>query len=341
MTISGRPKEAIVSAQRLAFSSPATATGPAEAKRLARWCEEYFESYGGVEITADWALPSAITLQFLPLGAFGLRVEHAGPINRFYRCRDRVARDGDDHFTLIINRGSTPTERLTPSRSTTLAVRASILFDRSEESAHVCPGGSNRLVLILPRRPTCAALPDVEDRVGTVIPQENEALRLLAYYADGLLDDAGLSDPSVLAHSGQNLMDLAVLAFGTDRDNMEIARLRGLRAARLDAVLRRIRADYADPEISPASVAARTGISTRYLHALLHETGASFAERIQELRLARAFALLCAERGRVRKVSDAAYEAGFSDLSHFNRLFRRKYGLTPTAARGRDGSAPD
>ena len=30
-----------------------------------------------------------------------------------------------------------------------------------------------------------------------------------------------------------------------------------------------------------------------------------------------------------RKVAEAAYDAGFSDLSHFNRLFRNKYGLTP------------
>jgi AraC-like DNA-binding protein len=168
-----------------------------------------------------------------------------------------------------------------------------------------------------------------------VIPQGNEALRLLAYYADGLLDDESWADPAVLAQVGQNLLDLAVLAIGTDRDSEEAARLGGLRAARLAAVLRRIRADYADPEISPATVAARIGISTRYLHALLQETGSSFAERVLELRLAKAFGLLCGKCGAVRKVSDAAYAAGFSDLSHFNRVFRGKYGLTPTAARGR------
>jgi AraC-like DNA-binding protein len=164
-------------------------------------------------------------------------------------------------------------------------------------------------------------------------------LRVLASYAGSLLADRDIEHPAVLMQAGQHLLDLAVLAVGTDRDNAEIARLRGLSAAHLAAVLRRIRADYADPEISPETVATRVGISTRYLHKLLHETGVSFAERVQELRLARAFALLCGEGGTVRKISDAAYEAGFSDLSHFNRMFRRKYGLTPTAARGRDGLA--
>jgi len=318
--------------ERVAFSS--AAAGPREAKQLARWCEQYFESYGGVEITADWDVPSTIKLEYLALGAFGLRVEHAGSINRFYRHRERVSRDGDDRFTLIINRGSSATQRITPSQSITLAGGCSILFDRSEASAHVCAAGSNRLVLILPRRQMLSALPNSEDLVGKVIPVGNEALRLLAHYADGLLDDPDLSDPVVLAQAGQSLMDLAVLAFGTDRDNTEVARQRGLRAARLAAVLCRIRLDYADPQLSPEAVARRVGISSHYLHDLLRETGFSFTERVLELRLARALVLLDGSCGMARKVSDAAFTAGFNDLSYFYRCFRRRYGLTPTAARG-------
>jgi AraC-like DNA-binding protein len=322
------------SGDRVVFSSVA-APGPAEVKRLAGWCADYFQSYAGVEITADWERPATIRLQYLQLGSFGLRVERAGPIRRFYRPRERVAHDGDDRFTLIVNRGSAASERVTASQSIPVAVGSSILFDRAEASAHLCPQGSDRLVLIVPRQSMLRALPNCEDLVGAVIPSGNPALRVLGCYADGLLDDQEPSDPVVLAHAGQSLLDLAVLAFGADRDRTEIARQRGLRAARLSAVLRRIRLDYADPEISPEVVAGRVGISTRYLHGLLQDTEASFSERVRDLRLAKAFTLLCAGRGAPCSVSDAAYEAGFSDLSYFNRSFRRKYGLTPTAARGR------
>ena len=89
------------------------------------------------------------------------------------------------------------------------------------------------------------------------------------------------------------------------------------------------------PEISPAAIAQRVGISVRTLHGLLEATEASFSERVRDLRLAKAFGLLQDERGSFRKITDAAYEAGFSDLSYFNRSFKRKYGITPTAARGR------
>jgi AraC-like DNA-binding protein len=54
--------------------------------------------------------------------------------------------------------------------------------------------------------------------------------------------------------------------------------------------------------------------------------------RLNELRLRKAAELLARGKGRV---SDIAFDCGFNDLSYFNRCFRRRFGLTPTAARGR------
>jgi AraC-like DNA-binding protein len=52
-----------------------------------------------------------------------------------------------------------------------------------------------------------------------------------------------------------------------------------------------------------------------------------------ELRLRRAAEWL-AQAGD-RRISDIAFDCGFNDLSYFNRCFRRRFGLTPSAARGR------
>ena len=74
------------------------------------------------------------------------------------------------------------------------------------------------------------------------------------------------------------------------------------------------------------------GISQRYLQRLLQETGKSFTERVNELRLERAFALLAADGDR--RVSDIAFEVGFSDLAHFYRLFKSRFGDTPKGVLG-------
>jgi AraC-like DNA-binding protein len=46
--------------------------------------------------------------------------------------------------------------------------------------------------------------------------------------------------------------------------------------------------------------------------------------------LQRAFAPLTEARDGARRISDLALQAGFSDISHFSRLFRSRFGDTPS-----------
>jgi AraC-like DNA-binding protein len=102
---------------------------------------------------------------------------------------------------------------------------------------------------------------------------------------------------------------------------------------RLKAVLSRLGRSYADPALSAETIAQELRVSSRYVHLLLQESGQGFGERVLELRLAAALRLLT--RDPPSRVGEAAYAVGFSDLSYFNRCFRRRYGVTPTGARGR------
>jgi AraC-like DNA-binding protein len=60
----------------------------------------------------------------------------------------------------------------------------------------------------------------------------------------------------------------------------------------------------------------------------------SFTARVNELRLQKAFALLTHVQHGKRRISDIAMEVGFSDVSHFNRRFRVRFGDTPSGVRG-------
>ena len=106
----------------------------------------------------------------------------------------------------------------------------------------------------------------------------------------------------------------------------------GLRAVRLKAVLMILERRFSEPDFSAQKLAAAAGLSERYVNELLYEAGASFTTRLNELRLRKAAGLL-AQAGE-RRISDIAFECGFNDLSYFNRCFRRRFGLTPSAARG-------
>lgn len=81
-----------------------------------------------------------------------------------------------------------------------------------------------------------------------------------------------------------------------------------------------------NPDLDAAAMAARLGISERYVHALFARMGTTASAFLLEGRLQRA-----AERLRVdaeARIGDVAFDAGFNDLSHFCRSFRKRFGVS-------------
>jgi AraC-like DNA-binding protein len=106
-------------------------------------------------------------------------------------------------------------------------------------------------------------------------------------------------------------------------------------ATRLAAALDYIASHFCDPELSLPKVAQSLNISARYLQRLLESSGTSFTAQVTELRLKHAFMLLTApSKGDIR-ICDIALRPGFSDISHFNRLFRSRFGDAPKSVRAR------
>ena len=107
----------------------------------------------------------------------------------------------------------------------------------------------------------------------------------------------------------------------------------GLRAARKVEILRNISQQFSDPNLSAAVIARRFGITARYVHRLLEETGRNFNQHLLDKRLEQAAALLRNPKWHGRRISDIARETGFVEQTHFNRTFRQKFGQTPSDAR--------
>jgi AraC-like DNA-binding protein len=86
-------------------------------------------------------------------------------------------------------------------------------------------------------------------------------------------------------------------------------------------------------DLSLAGLAARHGVTPRYVQMLFESEGTTLSRFLLDQRLARAHRMLSDPRLAERTISAIAYEAGFGDLSHFNRAFRRRYGETPSDVR--------
>ena len=176
-------------------------------------------------------------------------------------------------------------------------------------------------------------LRDFDTVLARPIPKQLEALRLLSNYIDGLIGEPALSSADVARLVVTQIYDLAALTMGATRDAAEIAKGRGLRVARLRAIESDIAERLAAPELSVESVATRQRVSPRYVQTLFEQEGTTFSQYVLGQRLVRAYRILTNPLFADRSITSVAFDAGFGDLSYFNRAFRRCYGATPSEVR--------
>jgi AraC-like DNA-binding protein len=86
--------------------------------------------------------------------------------------------------------------------------------------------------------------------------------------------------------------------------------------------------EHQTEEVSLAEVAKAVNTSSFYFCKMFRKvTGINFTDYVARLRIERAKNLLLNPNLRV---SEIAYEVGFQSLTHFNRVFKRILGLSPT-----------
>jgi AraC-like DNA-binding protein len=295
------------------------------------FCEAIGRSLLGVEVDPHpgAALDAAMTLLQLP----GLVVAagHLSPMRS--RHLPHLA-DNDDLVLAVPQRGGL--KRIEQrGRETVISGDVAALATNGEPRLSTWETPTRVLDFRLSRKLLAPLVADFDAALVRPIPTETEALRLLIRYADDVLNGKhAFASPALCQTVSAHLHDLAALALGATRDAAaEAARNGGLRAARRVEILRKIERDLHDPGLTAAALAAQLGLSRRYVSLLLEETGQTFSEYVLVKRLDCAAQQLRDPRHDHARISDIAFAAGFIDLSHFNRSFRRRFGVTPSDLR--------
>lgn len=103
--------------------------------------------------------------------------------------------------------------------------------------------------------------------------------------------------------------------------------------SRLNKARRHILANLGDPGLHPDTIASALCMSRRSLYMLFKDHDVTPAKMIHDLRLDEALRSIEDERNRHRKMTDLAFDVGFADYATFSRLFRARYGITPSEHR--------
>jgi AraC-like DNA-binding protein len=311
-----------------------------ERDRVAMWRELFgrlvarldIEPLGGVQFRARYVLHA------LP----GLRISSGiGGGAREWRTRELLA-DGNDDLALVISpKGGTVVSQR--GQDFVLGEQEAVLLSSREVGGIIRPKPDQRLLsLRLPRAAVLPLVPDVDDAIMRPIPRNAEALLLLRRYVGVLQKNLAVAQCELRSLVVNHVYDLVAASIGATRDGMETATGRGIRAARLLSIRADVVANLSQVRLSARTMAARHGLSDRYIHVLFEETGQTFSQFVEEARLNRAYALLTDPARMGMRIGDIASCVGFGEHSTFNRAFRRRFGDTPgNVRRTRSGAGQD
>jgi AraC-like DNA-binding protein len=138
-------------------------------------------------------------------------------------------------------------------------------------------------------------------------------------------------EPAVTSRMSYTVLDLIAAAYSvTPHAKYEPS---SLATAHRTRILSYIENHLRDPELDPTRIAQACRITPRYLHHLFAQESETVTQYVQRRRLEECARALVAAPVRSRLVTEIAFDYGFNSLTHFGRVFRNHFGITPSEYR--------
>lgn len=261
---------------------------------------------------------SLLDIEFSDVRASAQKVE---------RTRSRIARSHHDVFLLSLQtfgRGIVSQD----GRTAILEPGDFVLYDTTRPYDLTFADDFSQLVLRLPRKLVSSRLADAEGLTALRIEGDRGAGRLAAGFIRQLHEQLDQLDPMSAQRLHASVVDMLATAIG--------AQLGALPPATREPnilIRQRIRmfieAQIADPDLSCEMIAARNGISDRYLRKLFESSGETVSELIWGRRLDQAKRDLANPLMGHVAITSIGYDVGFKDPAHFSRAFKSRFGIGP------------
>lgn len=315
------------------YSSDQLPTHLNDKARFQLWRDIWLEQLGAAEIKHDEDKPFATSSRNVMLGNLSVS-RFSTTTSHYVRTRKHVANDRDDIY-IGFYRSPRPQIWTAGHHDLSMKTGSVMAYNIAQPCSSFTDGVTSWVLASIPREQILKLVPHAYDRSVTALDGRDPVVRHLERTIDFLLDaDELYESQPLMQHAETALADLIALALGARGDAAHVAQGRGLRAARLRELLAIVEARFSDPSLSTGAIAGTLGLSERYVRDLLFESGQTFSERVLELRLQKARAMLSDLRFDRLKVSDIALACGFNEVTYFNRRFRVRFGCSPTQYRG-------
>jgi AraC-like DNA-binding protein len=211
-------------------------------------------------------------------------------------------------------------------------------YDTSRPYRLGLPGDFDQIVLQVPRDEMVRLAPLGLGNTAMLLNAHNPYAQALFALAPQLmqLSDAPVSELTLrTARTAIDLMGLALASLGAEPSEARLGEQTSatVGSANSEALWRRTREliwqQIDDPELSAARLAEQVRVSLRRLQEVFKAHETTLSDCLWELRLEHARSMLVSPSYRHQSVTLVAYNSGFSDIAHFSRRFKARFGMGP------------
>ncbi|MEU7362371.1 MULTISPECIES: AraC family transcriptional regulator [Streptomyces] len=274
----------------------------------------------GLDIVIRDAVPAGLPRE-RPPGA--PPVPAAGP-------RRLIAREGGEYLFVGLRGAGGALLGRQPATDTALGPGDICFYDVHQPPVLDFPRHARLKVFLLSRHLLGLARSDVPRLTHAPVTPTSRLGALLSPFLSDFADTAAVARSAVGDMLAWNAVSLLSTLAGEHLADQARGREPDTRAPLMSDILDFIDLRLSDTGLSPKAIARAHHISVRYLHKLFREEGTTVGRLIQRRRLAECRRVLTLRSAENLTIAAVAHRWGFASPTHFSRVFRATYGMSPS-----------
>ncbi len=205
------------------------------------------------------------------------------------------------------------------------------LYDVTQPHRITIPTPFSKILISIPRNILQKRVPNINDFTATCLTTNRGIGAVTSSLIYSIVNNLDTLEQDQYMQLATHVLDMFMLSTNIIAGKHESITRHGSQV--LLRVKSYINHHLTDNDLDAARIADGVGLSVRYLNNLFSNEGISLMRYVTQQRLELGRRILAKRMPVQDSVTDIAMHCGFNNVSHFSRVFKQAYGLSPRAYR--------